>query len=83
MPSEKILERKKQVVQELSEEIKSAKSIVFADYRGLTVEQDTELRSALRKAGVDYKVVKNTLTSLQTEALMIWNRTSPYVNGLQ
>lgn len=64
MPSEKILKQKKEVVKELSEKIKSAKSIVFADYRGLTVEQDTELRNALRKAGVDYKVVKNTLTKL-------------------
>ena len=42
--------------------MKAAKGMVFADYRGLTVEQDTELRSALRKAGVEYKVVKNTLT---------------------
>lgn len=62
MPSEKILHLKQEVVQDLSEKIKSAKSIVLADYRGLTVEQDTELRSALRKAGVEYKVVKNTLT---------------------
>ncbi|MFZ5989370.1 MAG: 50S ribosomal protein L10 [Bacillota bacterium] len=64
MPSEKTLQQKKEVVKELSEKIKAAKAIVFADYRGLTVEQDTELRNALRKAGVDYKVVKNTLTKL-------------------
>lgn len=64
MPSNKILEQKKQVVSDLTDKIKSAQSIVLADYRGLTVEQDTELRNALRKAGVDYKVVKNTLTSL-------------------
>lgn len=63
MPSEKILEQKKVVVNELSSNIKSAMTVVFADYRGLTVEQDTELRSALRKAGVEYKVVKNTLTN--------------------
>ncbi|MDF2523287.1 MAG: ribosomal protein [Clostridiales bacterium] len=62
MPSEKILQQKKEVVQEISEKIKAAKAMVFADYRGLTVEQDTELRNALRKAGVEYKVVKNTLT---------------------
>ena len=64
MPSNKILEQKKQVVTDLTEKIKSAQSIVLADYRGLTVEQDTELRNALRNAGVEYKVVKNTLTSL-------------------
>lgn len=62
MPSEKILKQKKEVVSGLSQEIKAAKAIVLADYRGLTVEQDTELRDALRKAGVEYKVVKNTLT---------------------
>ena len=62
MPSQKALEQKKEVVSELSSKVKAAKSMVFADYRGLTVEQDTELRNALRKAGVDYKVVKNTLT---------------------
>ncbi|WP_024833003.1 50S ribosomal protein L10 [Ruminiclostridium josui] len=64
MPSNKILEQKKQVVTDLTEKIKSAQSIVLADYRGLTVEQDTELRNALRKAGVEYRVVKNSLTSL-------------------
>ena len=62
MPSGKVLQQKQEVVKELAEKIKAAKSIVLADYRGLTVEQDTELRNALRKAGVEYKVVKNTLT---------------------
>jgi len=80
VPSEKVLERKKQVVQELSESIKSAKSIVFADYRGLTVEQDTELRSALRKAGVEYKVVKNTLTKLAANENGL-NDLEPHFNG--
>lgn len=68
MPSNKILEQKKLVVQELSDKVKSAQSIVLADYRGLTVEQDTALRNALRAAGVDYKVVKNTLTSIAMKA---------------
>ena len=80
MPSEKILEGKKQVVKELSEKIKSSKSIVFADYRGLTVEQDTELRTALRKAGVDYKVVKNTLTKLAANENGL-NDLEPHFNG--
>jgi len=68
LPSNKVLEQKKQIVQGLTEKIKSAQSIVLADYRGLTVEQDTALRNALRAAGVDYKVVKNTLTSLAMKA---------------
>jgi large subunit ribosomal protein L10 len=62
MPSEAILQQKKVVVREITEKLKAAKALVLADYRGLTVEQDTEMRSALRNAGVEYKVVKNTLT---------------------
>jgi len=62
LPSQKILEGKKEEVKKLSSKIRSAKSIVFVNYRGLTVEQDTELRRSLRDAGVEYSVVKNTLT---------------------
>lgn len=68
MPSESALQQKKEVVKELTEKIEAAKAIVLADYRGLTVEQDTELRNALRKAGVEYKVVKNTLTRFAAKA---------------
>jgi len=64
MPSKAVLEKKQEVVNVLTEKIKNAKGIVFTDYRGLTVEQDTEMRRALRKAGVEYKVVKNTLLGL-------------------
>lgn len=62
MPSANILEQKKQVVAELVEKLKSAQAGVLVDYRGLTVEEDTDLRRKLREAGVEYKVVKNTLT---------------------
>lgn len=62
MPSQKILESKKAVVAEITERLKNAQAGVIADYRGLTVEQDTELRKKLREAGVEYTVVKNTLT---------------------
>lgn len=64
MPKEATINQKRQVVREIGDRMKAAKAMVFADYRGLTVAQDTELRSALRKAGVEYKVVKNTLTRL-------------------
>lgn len=63
MPSEKLLEQKKAKVEELAQKLKEAKSIVLTDYRGLTVEQDTKLRKALREANVDYKVIKNTIIS--------------------
>ena len=62
MPSKQILEAKKIIVQNLTDKIANSKTLVLVDYRGLTVEQDTELRVALRKAGVKYEVVKNTLT---------------------
>lgn len=55
------VELKQPVVQEISERIKDAQSIVLVDHRGLTVEQDTQLRRALREAGVTYKVYKNTM----------------------
>lgn len=55
------VELKQPIVQEISDNIKDAQSLVVVDYRGLTVAQDTELRKALREAGVTYKVYKNTL----------------------
>ena len=64
MPAKKILEAKKTIVDGLAAEFRSAKTLLVADYRGLTVEQDTKLRNDLRKAGVTYKVVKNTLATI-------------------
>ncbi len=61
MPSEKILEQKKAVVDELSDKMSRATSGVLVKYQGITVEQDTALRAALRNAGVEYAVIKNTL----------------------
>lgn len=55
------IEIKKPIVEEISENLKDAKSAVIVDYRGLTVEQDTQLRKKLREAGVVYKVYKNTM----------------------
>ena len=55
------VELKQPIVAEISEAIKDAQSVVLVDYRGLTVEQDTNLRKELREAGVGYKVYKNTM----------------------
>ena len=55
------VELKQPVVAEISELLNGAASAVVVDYRGLTVEQDTQLRKALREAGVTYKVYKNTM----------------------
>ena len=63
MPNAKVLESKKAVVDALTGKIKEATSVVFVDYKGITVAQDTDLRKQLREAGVEYSVVKNTLTN--------------------
>ena len=64
MPSNKILEEKKQIVSELTDRIKNAKSGVIVSYSGLNVADDTALRKELRKNNVEYSVVKNTLTRM-------------------
>lgn len=61
MPSEKVLEQKKQAVVQLTEKMKSAVAGVLVDYKGISVADDTKLRKELREAGVDYAVVKNSL----------------------
>ncbi|MCR5216765.1 MAG: 50S ribosomal protein L10 [Lachnospiraceae bacterium] len=55
------VELKQPVIDEIAEQLKDAQSAVLVDYRGLTVDQDTQLRKQLREAGVVYKVYKNTL----------------------
>ena len=74
------VELKKPVVEEISAAIKDAQSVVLVDHRGLTVEQDTELRKQLREAGINYKVYKNTMMNFafkgtDCEAL------APYLKG--
>ena len=63
------LEAKKVLVEEIKEKIKSAISLTFVDYRGLTVEEDTKMRKELREAGVEYKVYKNRLLLKALEEL--------------
>ena len=55
------VELKQPIIEEISASVADAQSVVVVDYRGLTVEQDTQLRKALREAGVTYKVYKNTM----------------------
>ena len=74
------VELKKPIVEEISAAIKDAQSVVLVDHRGLTVEQDTELRKQLREAGINYKVYKNTMMNFafkgtDCEALL------PYLEG--
>ena len=61
------VEIKKPIVEEIKELLDGAKTAVVVDYRGLTVEQDTNLRRELREAGVVYKVYKNTMINFAIE----------------
>ena len=61
------VEIKKPIVDEIIENLKDAQAAVVADYRGITVEQDTELRKKMREAGVIYKVYKNTMIKRAVE----------------
>ena len=67
MPSAKVLESKKQIVADLTDKLQNAVSGVIVNYAGITVENDTKLRAELRKANVEYKVYKNTLTARACE----------------
>ena len=80
MPSEKVLDKKKQVVKDLTEQLKGAVTGVLVDYRGLTVAQDTALRKKLREAGVKYAVVKNTLTRFAIKDVGL-DELDPVLNG--
>ncbi len=80
MPSEKILNEKKAVVSALVERLKEAQAGVIADYRGLSVAQDTELRKKLREAGVEYTIVKNTLTRFAANEVGL-NDLDPILHG--
>ena len=64
MPSAKVLEQKKQIVAELTEQLQNSVAGVVVDYKGINVADDTKLRKELREAGVKYTVVKNTLLGL-------------------
>ena len=63
----KNIEVKKGVVAEIKDKFDRAMTVVLVDYRGLTVAEDTELRNQLRKAGVEYAVLKNTMINRAIE----------------
>ena len=64
-------ENKKQLVSELVSQLKDATSIVFVDYRGLSVAEDTVMRRNFRNENVSYRVCKNTLFKLALKEIGI------------
>ncbi len=71
MANQKILEKKQEVVNEITQNIKDSKTSVWFEYRGLTVDQMTELRRNLKATNSDVKVYKNTLVKRALDTLNI------------
>ena len=80
MPNAKVLSEKQAIVEALVERIKSASAGVLVDYKGITVAEDTALRTELRKDEVNYTVVKNTLTRKALDKLGM-NELDAVLNG--
>lgn len=75
-----IKEEKARIVEELKDRFSNSSSSILVDYRGLTVEEVTELRKQFREAGVEYKVYKNTLTEIAVKELGL-DELVPYLAG--
>lgn len=69
MANAKIIEAKKNVVNEIADTAKNSASFILFDYRGLTAEETAELRRLLRDNNSQYKVWKNTLTKRALDSL--------------
>ena len=80
MPNAKVLSEKQAVVAALVDNLKAASSGVLVDYKGITVAEDTALRTELRKDEVNYTVVKNTLTRKALDKLGM-NELDAVLNG--
>lgn len=81
MPSNKVLEEKKLIVDNLAAKMQTAQAGVLVKYEGITVADDTALRAALRKAGVEYTVMKNTLTGQACEKVG-YGEMKQYLEGM-
>jgi large subunit ribosomal protein L10 len=80
IPGMPIREEKVQVVSEIKERLSSSASAILVDYRGLKVEEVTQLRRKFREAGVVYKVYKNTLIEIAARDLGL-DDLIPYLQG--
>ena len=80
MPNAKVLSEKQEIVAALAERIRTAQAGILVDYEGITVAEDTELRTAMRKDGVEYTVVKNTLTRKALDQLNM-SELDSHLNG--
>lgn len=74
-------QEKELIISEVSEKIVRAKSMFFADFSGITVEQINELRREFRKSEIDYRVVKNTLARKAMEPFKGFDNLSDHLVG--
>lgn len=81
MPSNSILVQKQQIVADLAEQIKNSTAGVLVNYQGITVENDTAMRKALREAGVKYVVMKNTMTGRACD-IVGYGELKQHLNGM-
>ena len=72
---------KEKKVEEIRERMHSASSIVLSDYRGLDVEELSDLRKRLRSEGIEYEVIKNTLARLAVKGERYEEGLLPYLGG--
>ena len=80
MPNSKVLAAKQSIVEDLKKRLADSQSGVIVDYRGITVEEDTALRKAMREANVDYSVVKNTLLNFAVKGTD-YEGIAPFLEG--
>ena len=80
MPNAKVLSEKQAIVEALAQRLQNASSGILIDYQGINVEQDTALRTDMRKDKIDYTVVKNTLTRIALDKLGM-NELDSVLNG--
>jgi len=81
MANQSIIAEKAAHVAAIQEKIQNAQSVIIVDYRGYTVEQDTELRNNFRAAGVEYSVIKNGILVRAAEAAGIDAAVAEYFKG--
>ncbi len=74
-------EEKSKIVEEISEKISKSKGLVLADFTRMTVAEVNELRRELKSAGVDYKVVKNTLLKIAMQNVGGYDGLFKYLEG--
>lgn len=71
MANQKILDKKQEIVNEISDNIKNSSSTIFFDYQGLTAMETNELRGLLKENGSKLKIYKNTLVKRALDSLKI------------